>query len=142
MDFVRSHLWKMQLWPVEHFFHHKRVPVFNWSELHLSEVFYKIHTLASLACPFYEGIQKGQKWIVAWSKEQKGYKIQNAIQLENDFHPNLNQRWMAKVLHKSVKALDFTLRLIYSMKIKSSFSDFADVHSNMILSHHMLLIWY
>ena len=27
MDFVRSHLEKMQLWPVEHFFHHKRVPV-------------------------------------------------------------------------------------------------------------------
>jgi hypothetical protein len=48
----------MQLWPVEHFFHHKKVPVvlyrylfvmkkvFNWSELHFSEVAsYKIHTL-------------------------------------------------------------------------------------------------
>ena len=38
----------MQLWPVEYFFHHKRVmkKVFNWSDLHLSEVTsYKIHTL-------------------------------------------------------------------------------------------------
>ena len=46
MDFVRSHFRKMQLWPVEHFFLHKKVPVFNWSELHFSEVTsYKIHTL-------------------------------------------------------------------------------------------------
>ena len=48
----------MQLWQVEQFFLHKKVPVvlyrylfvkknvFNWSELHFSEVTsYKIHTL-------------------------------------------------------------------------------------------------
>ena len=58
MDFVRSHFGKMQLWQVEHFFLHKKVPVvlyrylfvkkkvFNWSGLHFSEVTsYKIHTL-------------------------------------------------------------------------------------------------
>ena len=51
MDFVRSHFGKMQLWQVEHFFLHKKVPVvlikvFNLSELHFSEVTsYKIHTL-------------------------------------------------------------------------------------------------
>ena len=27
MDFVRSHFGKMQLWQVEHFFLHKKVPV-------------------------------------------------------------------------------------------------------------------
>ena len=27
MDFVRSHFGKMQLWIVEHYFHHKRTPV-------------------------------------------------------------------------------------------------------------------
>ena len=64
MDFV-SHFGKMNLWPVEHYFehicHHFWVgatanppksddkyaqKVFNWSEVHLSEVTpYKIHTL-------------------------------------------------------------------------------------------------
>ena len=44
MNFVGSHLGKMQLWLVEHFFPHLKV--FNWSELHLSEVtWYKIHIL-------------------------------------------------------------------------------------------------
>ena len=68
--------------------------------------------------------------------------IQNAIQLENDFHPILYQRWMAKVLHKSVKALDFTLRLIFHenqkvlLRFRKSTSNY--VHSSMILSHHML----
>ena len=54
MDFVRSHFGKMQLWQVEHFFLHKKVPVyyytvivFNFLELHFSEVTsYQIHTLA------------------------------------------------------------------------------------------------
>ena len=47
MDFARSHSWKMQLWPVEHFFPFVMKKVFNWSELHLSEVTsYKIHTLS------------------------------------------------------------------------------------------------
>ena len=58
MDFVRSHFGKMNLWPVKHFFehicHHFWVglllhppkKVFNWSEVHLSEMTcYKIHTL-------------------------------------------------------------------------------------------------
>ena len=27
MELIRSHIGKMQLWPVEHFYHHKRVPV-------------------------------------------------------------------------------------------------------------------
>ena len=73
MDSVRSPFRKMQLWIVEHFFLHKKVPVvmyhniqffqicimihyyrylfvkkkvFNYSELHFSEgTFYKIHTL-------------------------------------------------------------------------------------------------
>ena len=36
MDFVRSHFGKMQLWQVEHFFLHKKVPVVT---------FYKIHNL-------------------------------------------------------------------------------------------------
>ena len=71
MDFVRSHLGKMNLWPIEHFFehifHHFWVglllhlmdppilmtnmlkKVFNWSEVHLSDVTcYKIHTLDTL----------------------------------------------------------------------------------------------
>ena len=51
----------MQLWIVEHFFHRKKVPecstgtffamkkVFNYSELHFSEVIsYNIHTLSML----------------------------------------------------------------------------------------------
>ena len=54
MDFVRSHFGKKQLWQVEHFFLHKKVPVyyytvivFNFLELHFSEVTsYQIHTLA------------------------------------------------------------------------------------------------
>ena len=51
VDLVRSHFGEMQLWIAEHFFHY-RYPfamkkVFNYSELHLSEVTsYKIHTLA------------------------------------------------------------------------------------------------
>ena len=47
MDFVRSHFGKMQLWPVEHFFLHKTVPVVLYYEgVHFSEVTsYKIHTL-------------------------------------------------------------------------------------------------
>ena len=59
MDYIRSHFGKMNLWPVEHFFPHFGVPlfsatgtvkwgkkVFDWSEVHLSEVTsYKIHTL-------------------------------------------------------------------------------------------------
>ena len=61
MDFIRSHFAKMQLWIVEHFFHHKKVPVvlyrylfvmkkvFNYPELHFSKVTsYKIHTLGKL----------------------------------------------------------------------------------------------
>ena len=64
MDLVRSHFGKMNLCPVEHFIcHHFWVgatgatanppksdnkKVFNWSEVHLSEVTsYKIHTLMS-----------------------------------------------------------------------------------------------
>jgi hypothetical protein len=71
MDFVRSHFGKMNLWPVEHFFEHichhfwvgsllhqqRNHPkvmtnmlkkVFNWSEVHLSEVTSnKIHTLGT-----------------------------------------------------------------------------------------------
>jgi hypothetical protein len=54
MDLVRSHFGKMQLWQVDHFFLHKKVPVyyytvivFNFLELHFSEVTsYQIHTLA------------------------------------------------------------------------------------------------
>ena len=53
MDFVNSHLGKMQLWKVEHFFDHKMVTVFvvkkvfNFSELHLSDVTSdEIHILA------------------------------------------------------------------------------------------------
>ena len=59
MDFVRSHFGKMQLRIVEHFFLQKKVAVvlhrylfvkkkvFNYSEVHFSEVTsYKIHTLA------------------------------------------------------------------------------------------------
>ena len=37
MDFVKSHFGKMQLWPVEHFFHHKKVPV--------EQLLYKIQIL-------------------------------------------------------------------------------------------------
>ena len=59
MDFIKSHFGKMQLWPVEHFWLtffqistdlEKNEPkVFNWSELHLSEVTsYKVHILAEL----------------------------------------------------------------------------------------------
>ena len=81
------------------------VPHLNW-----------YYQLDSLACPFHEGIQKGQKWIVAQSKEQQGYKIQNAIRLKNYFHPILYLRWMAKVLRKSVKALDFTLGGIQQLR--------------------------
>ena len=45
MDFVRSHFGKVQLWIVEHFCLHKKVPVYC-TELHFSEVTsYKIHTL-------------------------------------------------------------------------------------------------
>ena len=57
MDFVRSHLGKMQLWPVEHFWltffqiWKKSEPkVFNWSELRLSDVTsYKIHILVEIS---------------------------------------------------------------------------------------------
>ena len=60
MDFVKSHLEKMKLWPVEHFWltffpdqhwicadlEKSEPKVFNWSEFHFSEVTsYKIHTL-------------------------------------------------------------------------------------------------
>ena len=49
MDFVRSHFRKMNLWPVEHppkSDDKYAQKVFNWSEVHLSEVTsYKIHTL-------------------------------------------------------------------------------------------------
>ena len=47
----------MQLWPVEHFFHHKRVPFCDEKsdqpEVHLSEVTsYKIHILDPIS--FYD----------------------------------------------------------------------------------------
>ena len=46
MDFVRSRFGKMQLWIVEHFVMKK---VFNYSELHFSEVTsYKIHVLTAV----------------------------------------------------------------------------------------------
>ena len=63
MDFVTSHFGKMNLWPIEHFYNFWAwlllysaitpksedkyvVKVFNWSEVHLSEMTcYKIHTL-------------------------------------------------------------------------------------------------
>ena len=71
MDFVRGHVGKMNLWPVEHFFEHicphfkERLllhppksddiyakKVFNWSKVHLSEVTsYKIET-SSLSLKF------------------------------------------------------------------------------------------
>ena len=66
MDFVTSHLRKMSLWPVEHFSTYLSLllgrsagcnskptqkyveKVFNWSEVHLSEMTrYKIHTLSN-----------------------------------------------------------------------------------------------
>ena len=54
MDSVSSHFGKMQLWPlctVEHFLSQKsEAKVFNWSELHFTEVTsYKIHTLVGAA---------------------------------------------------------------------------------------------
>ena len=66
MNFIRSHFGKMQLWPVEpkiqlyfwveHFLPHllirkkSEAKVFNWSELHFTEVTsYKIHTLVGAA---------------------------------------------------------------------------------------------
>ena len=83
MDFVKSHFGKMQLWIVEHFHLHKKVPVvinhniqffqmlwfittgtflwrWNYSELHFAEVtFYKIHTLEkNLLVHFYKRLQK------------------------------------------------------------------------------------
>ena len=57
MDFVTSHFGKMNHWPVEHFFKTYLSSllgekVFNWSEVHLSEMTcYKIHTLIySILC--------------------------------------------------------------------------------------------
>ena len=59
MDFITIHFGKMHLWPVEHFFlrffldqkliwKKTEEKVFNWSEVHLSEVTsYRIHTLES-----------------------------------------------------------------------------------------------
>ena len=50
MDFVKSHLDKIKLWPVEHFWRWKKSEpkVFNWLEFHFSDVTsYKIHILMS-----------------------------------------------------------------------------------------------
>ena len=56
MNFIRIHFGKMQLSPVEHFLPHllilkkSEAKVFNWSELHFTEVTsYKIHTLVGAA---------------------------------------------------------------------------------------------
>ena len=81
MDFVKSHLEKMKLWPVEHFWltffpdqhwicadlEKSEPKVFNWSEFHFSEVTcYKIHTLIStwqLRVTEF-ALQKWQTWSI------------------------------------------------------------------------------
>ena len=115
MDFVTSHFGKMKLWPVEHFCNifvltfgallllysaitpksedKHVVKVFNWSEVHLSEMTcYKIHTLVwylALIKPIHVRLTQMLWYDVMWSYLLLCYvlifNLQKSESYKNDF---------------------------------------------------------